>query len=154
MGTQQVWKMILVVLLVGTMIFLGFKMFDRASYNNGKQATAAEMQNYVRQLVGWWTTSADLGGAACLNSNVTVAKVAAYLAFTGTNNSYVSANAEFRVVSIAASSPGVNLTLRALGKISKNGNKFPLVTTVVYFNPASTAAPTITTTVSDATTFP
>jgi hypothetical protein len=152
MGTKEIFMGLVGVIIVGVMTMIGFNVFTITSFNNNKAALAAEMNVYTKQLEAYWGNSCDMGGAGWTDANITLAKVTTYLAFTGANNSYKSANGEFRVISVAAQSPGVLLTLKALGTVKKS-NKYPLITTTVKFNQASTAQPVVTTTQGTATSF-
>jgi len=154
MGSNQILLIVLGVIVVGVGVTMGFAMFTNTSFNNNKQSTATEMQTYVLQLIHFWDTTVDLGGASSLINNVTVAKITIYLGFTGANNSLTSANGQFRVISVVTASPYATLTLKALGN-SKKGSKYPLITTTIKFTESSSSdiRPIVTTTLGSAATF-
>jgi hypothetical protein len=152
MGTKEVIMIVLGFIIVGIAIAAGLNMFVTQSFTNNKQATNSEMQVYAGQLIQFWGTTTDLGGASCLTANVTVPKAAAYLGFNGANNSFQSENGEFRVISVTSSSPGILVTLKALGKTQKGVNH-PLITTTVKFIQATTTKPVVTTTLGEAAGF-
>jgi hypothetical protein len=143
MGTQQILLIVLSVIIVGVAIAVGITMFSNQAYNGNQQAVASELQNYGSQAIQYYKTPKSQGGAGQDSTEVTVAKVATFLGFTGTNNSLTSDNGEFRVTAVA----GTTVTLKGKGVELKSG-KNPLITTTI-----SLAAGTITSSVSSGTTF-
>jgi hypothetical protein len=152
MGTQQIFLIVVSVIMVCGAIGLGLSMYNNASYKSNESALTTEMRGYTAQLIGFWNTTTDLGGAGYLNANITVSKVCAFLAWSGANNSYKSANGEFRLTSVTTVGSTVVVTLKALGTDKKN-NKFPFITSTITFNQSVTTAPPITTTRGSATSF-
>jgi hypothetical protein len=146
MGTQQILLIVLSVIIVGVAIAVGITMFSNQAYNSNQQAVASELQNYGSQVIQYFKTPTSQGGAGQDVANVTIAKVATFLGFTGTSNSLESDNGEFRVTAVAGSDT-MQVTLKGLGTELKSEKK-PLVTTIV-----SLASGTITSTVSSGTTF-
>ncbi len=152
MAFKEFLLIVLSVIIVGAAVAIGLKMFVDQSYSTNKSACAAEMRLYTKQLIGFWNNSVELGGAGYLNANVTVAKVKTFLAFNEANNSYKSANGEFRVISCVSAGGVVTVTLKALGT-SKKANKYPLVTTTISFNQSVNTPPPVVTTLGSATSF-
>ncbi len=126
MGTQQILLIVLAVIIVGVAIAVGITMFSSQAYNSNRQAVASELTNYASQVIQFWKTPASLGGGGNRTANLTVTKIADYIAFNDTNDSITNDNGEFRVISVA----GTVVTLKGLGTAEKGGNK-PLITTTV-----------------------
>ena len=143
MGTQQILLIVLSVIIVGVAIAVGITMFSNQAYNGNQQAVASELQNYGSQAIQYYKTPTSQGGAGQDSTNVTVAKVATFLGFTGANNSLASDNGEFRVMAVS----GTTVTLKGKG-VELKAAKNPLITTTV-----SLAAGTITSSVSSGTAF-
>jgi hypothetical protein len=126
MGTQQILLIVLGVIIVGVAVAVGISMFGNQAYNSNKQAVAAELTDYAAQVLQFWKTPASMGGAGGVITNVTVAKTASYIGFTGASSSITTDNGEFRVTAV----DGNVVTLKGLGKENKS-NSFPYVTTTV-----------------------
>lgn len=129
MGTQQILLIVLAVITIGLAIVVGINLFINQAYNNNKQACASELQNnYCTLSIQYFKMPKGQGGAGQDSTEVTVAKVAAYLGFHGPNYSLLnpSDNGEFRVTEAS----GTFVTLKALGAEQKAG-KYPLITSVI-----------------------
>jgi len=126
MGTQQILLIVLAVIIVGVAIVVGISLFGNAAYNSNKQAVSADLNNYASQVIQFWKTPASLGGGGNKPANLTQAKIAAYITFTGADFSASSDNGDYRITAVV----GNIVTLKGLGKEEKGGQK-PLITTNV-----------------------
>lgn len=139
MGQQQILLIVIGVIIVGIMVVVGISIFNLNEYNSNKRNLAAELSTYPPFVFKYWETVEMLGGAGGNTDNVTPARVAGYIGFTGPNNSWTSENGEFRVI-VAA---GTRVSIRGLGSSTRNG-KHPMVTARINL-----ATKTFTTTVTD-----
>lgn len=63
MGTQQILLIVLSVIIVGVAIAVGITMFRNQAVNSNAQQLAAEATNIRNEIVQWYKTPADQGGA-------------------------------------------------------------------------------------------
>ena len=63
MGTQQILLIVLSVIIVGVAIAVGITMFRNQAVNSNAQQLAAEATNIRNEIVQWYKTPIDQGGA-------------------------------------------------------------------------------------------
>jgi len=135
MGTQQILLIVLSVIIVGVAIAVGITMFSNQAYNGNQQAVASELQNYGAQCIQYFKTPKAQGGAGQDSTDVTVAKVSAFIGFSAASPYFLkSDNGEFRVTAVSGSPATV--TLVGLGTEEKGGSK-PKITTTVALTPGT-----------------
>lgn len=146
MGTQQILLIVIGVVVVGVAVAVGIMIFNNAAYNSNLQAVTAELANYSTQIIQYWKTPISLGGAGQKEANLTVSRIATYLAManeiaessrangngndngneTSGNNVITNNTGQFKISRVN----GKVVTLIGLGK-EQRADKKPLVTTKV-----------------------
>jgi len=144
MGTQQILLIVLSVIIVGVAIAVGITMFRNQAVNSNAQQLAAEATNIRNEIVQWYKTPADQGGAGRVVTDTNIPVLYTRVDANGTGLINKPNIGTFQVY-IAAADTAV--TIGALG-VEKKGNNLP--TFVVDFNLASgevtTATPSFGTT--------
>lgn len=144
MGTQQILLIVLSVIIVGVAIAVGITMFRNQAVNSNAQQLAAEATNIRNEIVQWYKTPADQGGAGRVVTDTN--KLVLYTRVDANGTGLINKpNIGTFQVYIAAADTAV--TIGALG-VEKKGSNLP--TFVVDFNLASgevtTATPSFGTT--------
>jgi hypothetical protein len=70
MGTQQILLIVLSVIIVGVAIAVGITMFRNQAYNSNAQQLAAEATNMRTEMVQYFKTPVDQGGAGATMANI------------------------------------------------------------------------------------
>lgn len=136
MGTQQLFVIILVVVIVGIAISVGLVIYRNMAYNANKQAVAAEMENFISHAVAYYELPTSMTGAGRNPSNVMIGYVAQYMGFSFSAPGnvisgywvYNSENGEFRVLSAASGT----VVIAGLGTETR-ANKHPYVRKTLNF---------------------
>jgi hypothetical protein len=153
MGTQQLFLVILSIIIVAVTFSFAISLFSIHAYNSNKRSIATEMSTYTPIVFKYWNTNKILGGAHKKFYNASTApyglslpNLANSIGFTSSNFSLATDDGEFRVTAISTGDSTV--TLKGLGKEKRNG-KYPMITATVSLK--KVAAKRVTTVVSDAT---
>ena len=135
MGTQQLLLIVLGVIIVGIAIAVGITIFNNQAYNANQQAVSQELNTLASQVIQWWKTPEQQGGAGQVPTNVTLAKVSTWLDFTPATgvDPTPSDNGSYKVVSVDATAGGEEVVLAGLGT-EKRGTNYPLVTVTIDLN--------------------
>jgi len=131
MGTQQLLLIVLGVIIVGIAIAVGITIFNNQAYNANANALTSETTNYASSVLQYWKTPISQGGAGRDIANMTSAKIATFIGFTGADNTLETENGSFKVE--GGADP---VTIYGLGT-EKKSCKYPLVTTTVVLDPGT-----------------
>lgn len=123
MGNQQMLLIVMGVIIVGIAVVAGFTLFNHQQYNSNQKNLGTEMATYIPLVYKYWESRKMIGGAEMDTTEVSPARVAGYIGFTGANYSTSSENGEIRITQAAATT----VVLEGLGKEKRKG-KFPYIT--------------------------
>ena len=131
MGTQQIFMIVVSVIIIGIAIAVGITMLNDHAFLSNRRALAAELQDYSTLAIQYYKAPVSMGGAGGDASKVTLNSVAAFMAFNWNSTklaavgyySASSSNGETRILEVN----GQNVILKGLGKEEKR-SKFPAVT--------------------------
>jgi len=135
MGTQQIYLIVLAVIIVGIATGVAFTIFMNHQYYSNRQNMASEMATFAPAVLKYWNTSRLLAGADANMNRLSIAGVAGYIGFNivkvingVTTYSTKDDNGEFRVTAISTTDSTV--TIQGLGSEKRNG-KHPFLTSTI-----------------------
>jgi len=131
MGMQQLFTLVLIVVLVGIAIAVGITMFSNSAYQANIQAITAELQTFRARAAEYWRTPPNMGGAGQDVTRTDAESMALYMGFERSYGktaqaiyAFNSDNAEYH---FSGEDSSAEIAIQALGKEAK-GSKFPFVT--------------------------
>lgn len=131
MGTQQILLIVLSVIIVGVAIAVGITMFRNQAVNSNAQQLAAEATNIRNEIVQWFKTPSDQGGAG---RTVTTANIQVLYTRVDATIDGLITKPNIGTFQIYIEDAATEASIGALG-VEKKGTDFP--TFLVDFNLAS-----------------
>lgn len=120
MGTQQILLIVLSVIIVGVAIAVGITMFRNQAYNSNAQQLAAEATNMRTEMVQYFKTPVDQGGAGADAANILQATLNQRLGLN-TDGEIVKDNIGKFKATVTADA--TEATIAAIGVEEKNNKK-------------------------------
>lgn len=118
MGTQQLLFIILALIIIGTSIGVGIKMYDTYTENNLRQAMSIEIKD-IAQKAQLFYIRPDIQGGFGAKTSLTendITKFYTYFDVADKNDPIATINAEYKLDLIA----GTSLELKISGKAKSN----------------------------------
>ncbi len=131
MGTQQILLIVLSVIIVGVAIAVGITMFRNQAVNSNAQQLAAEATNIRNEIVQWYKTPSDQGGAGRI---VTAGNIPVLYTRVDATAGGLITKPNIGTFQIYIAADDTAAAIGALG-VEKKGTNFP--TFMVDFNLAS-----------------
>lgn len=128
MGTQQILLIVLSVIIVGVAIAVGITMFRNQAVNSNAQALAAEATNIRNEVVQFFKTPSDQGGAG---RAITDENIPTLYTRVNANTSGLIDKADIGQFQVTVTDGSVVAKIGARG-VEKKGDNYP--TFLVIFN--------------------